>query len=345
MNTLEQANELGRILVTEYDRLHFDPYFTMWGVTLFWNDDKQTLETNPQRNCFTGGLLDEFLDHHNIKAVACCKDSKNIKGGVNVPWTIKMCRFNHRVLRKQLLEMTWRTGLDEIVSEKRILNEAANLFIKTEGVQHFWEFLLTYTPTGIQHCYRPLFDRLYEMFEEDALDRSIVGLLRPPVSEEVVRRNKEALEAEPRVSDDVNEILSELTPANQVLELRRPRSKVSNYLGRMRIHSVRGAGLMDWERYIAQRMRMQKLDWNEKYDAWIKEVIYGQESEKSWPMIFADRDAARIHYQTLLEEEKRPAMQEIYGRILEDIRLYEMFDDSPFFHKKMTIQIRREQNG
>ena len=327
----KQAQGIARILIDRFDQLKYDEKFTVWGVARYWDDRISALSDSVQQNGLAG-FVDLLLDLPGIQVPKWRASGE--------AYVSLVCATNARLINRIVLQLAPTDGLDEIVSDQRLLREAGRSYLANTGTEplHFWEFLLT-APQGTQvPAYRPLFERLFLKFGEKGMEAGVLELLDdygPAIS----ARNSQALETGNGLAPGLAELLPK--DMQNVQRLSRPKSDIGIHLGKIRVKSGT-SGEMDWEKFVQQRDRIRRaevaLDWN----TWARAQIYNAEADKFWSLMRLSPEEALREYAGLRDGETNAEKKEVYIQLLKEGALYGLFDRTLHFRKTMTIHTKQE---
>ncbi|MBI4148103.1 hypothetical protein HY490_02325 [Candidatus Woesearchaeota archaeon] len=328
----EQARGIAGILVRCFDQLKYHEKCTVWGVARYWDNRISGFSDSVQENGLAG-FIDLMLDLPGIQVPKWRASGE--------AYVSLVCATNARIINKIVLQLAPTDGLDEIISDQRLLREAGQSYLANTGREplHFWEFLLTAQQGTHVTAYRPLFERLFLKFGEKGMETGVLELLEdygPAIS----ARNSQALETGNGLAPGLAELLPK--EIQSVERLSRPQSDIGIYLGKIRVKSGT-SGEIDWEKFVQQRDRIRRaevaLDWN----TWARAQVYNAEAEKFWSLMKESPEEALRAYAVLRDGETNAEKREVYMQLLKEGALYGLFDRTPHFRKTMTIHTKQEE--
>ena len=339
MDPIEQAQEIASILVSRFEADKYNSHFTPWGVAYYWNSSEKRLSDGVQDNEFTG-FVDFLLDRPSVR-----RSFLRLPKMQQATHNMVTCATNAEVISRVMQNLAPRLGLDEILSEARLMKEAAEVFVNSKSQVHFWEFLLRYDAPSAQlgdsGSYRPMFERLYLRAGEESISDCVNSLIPVELQARIAEQN-ERLESQAPLEGPLADLVKGL-PKGQVANVRIPKSNIAGYLGKIKTHSSGNSSVIDWEDFLDQRRRQERLNTKINYEEWARELVYLQESAKAWALFEEDKQAALDHFRGLAGSDPNEELRRAYGRIAEDMEMVLLFDNTNHLYRTMTVNMGRKK--
>ncbi len=191
-----QANDLGKILVDNFDKHRLNPLFTLWGVSFYWGSSGFFEQARSQYKKF----VPTVFDLANERSMNATLRTIPKRSGIAFQYTA------HCLSNRDLIEILMRDLIDDqdlgekvqdIISDKRLIIESASRYVSlhkhgvlSEDVD-FISYLLRYNPDDVSinmesneygGIFVPLGERLLYRFENKAED-SIFSVDHPMLDE------------------------------------------------------------------------------------------------------------------------------------------------------------------
>lgn len=311
---IEQAKGIAAVLTQNYDRCKYEPAFCLRGIVEYWNESTGRLHDTAQENSYG-----DF-----VKRSGEVEFLKTMEGSADY------------------------TLLEDIVSERKLLSEAADAFLSFESSETlFWEFLLKYDVGSGKldgSSYRGVFERLYMKHGKRDLPMAVKELLEKDVHCKVKERDGEAGKTTRKIAPELRELYNRIDSKSETgRKLSNARSRLSNAFGKIKVKKTGGGQYSyDWDAFLREAENIRKAELEIDYDAWVRELIFREESDKADKMVAAKGISdTRSHYEVKLDEESNSVQRGIFKDVLRDIELSELFENTPYFNETMMIHTGR----
>ena len=192
------ANEVGNILIDNFDTHKYDSRFTLWGVSYLWISDMMTNLPVSENRILIPAIL-ETAENLDLKIIE--PDYSIPRSRSAILHFSMMCLAN-----RDLIEMIYSRTIqpeisDEVMSiitDEKLLNEAMQGYVELKDVKKidkdidFFDYLLRHdvhqnrfeqNPRKTTGTYVPLAERLVYRYGEENIEKEIFKLVKDEISQ------------------------------------------------------------------------------------------------------------------------------------------------------------------
>jgi hypothetical protein len=333
----EMANEVGRVMLENYDSQKYDPKFTLWGVSYFWKGNR--LNGNPlgQNRSLVSMIFEEASRNDITISEPHYLIPKGRRKSREYLHYSMLCLGNRDLIESvyaDAVDPAIREGALAIISDERLLTEAMVCFTKSkrfgelEEKVDFFDFLMRYdretkriepNARKINGTYVPLAERLVFRYGEDDIDDVIFELVDDKIAEEAREMHERSSRTMLKgVSEGVQALYNEVCNYAKSRQKKKPKPKM-----------VKGIKVNGKKKRVRVRRGCIALDAQDLLRKRKEKIVIADMIDKKKILTARTRNMFIAHYSKVYEEDPLRAYSELQAKIssAEDAEVRQIYEE------------------